>query len=417
MTTTTGARPYAALNPALIRSSLAVVERRAEAVTKYFYAHLFKHNPGVRAMFPERMEEQRDRLFAALTTAILNLEDTGALVGHLRTLGFDHRKFGARTEHYPAVGDSLIATLKFFSGSAWTPKTEAAWRAAYELISKIMIAGAESVPESEPAWWDAEVLRHERRTDDIAVLTVRPDRPYRYLPGQYATLTAPEAPQVWRPYSIANAPRAGGSLDFHIRRVDGGLLSSALVDDVTPGGTVRLGPALGTTTLPEAPEGELLFVAGGTGWAQIKALIEQFAVCRGDATATLLIGARTEGDVYDAGVLQLLAGAHPWLRLVGALPPRDGTPYDADGSLLRELTRYASMRSLRHAPAEWPHVYVSGPSAMVETVETQLAMQHRVPPGRVHHDPVVHRATGERPETAAEWFLMKREVPWIRPRP
>ncbi|MGW6397171.1 globin domain-containing protein [Streptomyces sp. NPDC055134] len=417
MTTSTGTRPYAALNPALIRSSLAVVERRADALTKYFYAHLFKHNPGLRAMFPERMEEQRDRLLAALTTAILSLEDTGALVDHLRTLGFDHRKFGARPEHYPAVGDSLIAALKFFSGSSWTPKTEAAWRAAYELISKIMIAGSESVPESEPAWWDAEVLRHERRAEDIAVLTVRPERPYPYLPGQYATLTAPEAPQVWRPYSVANAPRPDGTLDFHIRRVDGGLLSSALVDEVTPGGTVRLGPPLGTTTLPQSLRGELLFVAGGTGWAQIKALIEEFAVSRGDATATLLIGARAQYDVYDLGVLELLAGAHPWLRLIGALPRHDGPAHDADATLLRELTRYATAQSLRHAPGDWPHVYVSGPWAMVETVETQLAMLHRVPADRVHHDPLVHHGTGERPETAAEWFLMKREVPWIRPRP
>lgn len=263
MTTSTGTRPYAALNPALIRSSLAVVERRADSLTKYFYAHLFKHNPGVRAMFPERMEEQRDRLFAALTTAILNLEDAGALVDHLRTLGFDHRKFGVRNEQYPAVGRSLIATLKYFSGSAWTPRTEAAWRAAYELISKIMIAGAESVPESVPAWWNAQVLRHERRAEDIAVLTVRPDRPYPFVPGQYATLTAPEAPQVWRPYSIANAPRADGTLDFHIRRVEGGLLSSALVDEVAPGGTVRLGPPLGTTTLPKAPEGSCSSSPGG----------------------------------------------------------------------------------------------------------------------------------------------------------
>ncbi|MFF2505123.1 globin domain-containing protein [Streptomyces sp. NPDC058067] len=408
MTTSTGTRPYAALNPALIRSSLAVVERRADSLTQYFYAHLFKHNPSLRAMFPERMEEQRDRLFAALTTAILRLEDTDALVAQLRTLGFDHRKFGIRPEHYPAVGESLLAALKFFSGSAWTPKTEAAWRAAYVLISKIMIAGAESAPATEPAWWDAEVIRHERRTEDIAVLTVRPDRPYGYLPGQYATLTVPEAPQVWRPYSVANAPRADGTLDFHVRRVDGGVVSTALVEAVAPGGAVRLGPALGTTTLPQSPCGELLFVAGGTGWAQIKALVEEFAVCRGDATATLLVGARAAHDVYDAGVLELLAGAHPWLRVRAALPPREGGPGDADAALLRELAR--------HAPAGRPDVYVSGPAGMVEMVEARLTARQGVPPAHVHHDPVVHPGTGERPETAAEWFLMKRQVPWIRPR-
>ena len=42
-------------------------------------------------------------------------------------------------------------------------------------------------------------------------------------------------PRVWRKYSIANAPRADGTLDLHIRAIPGGQVSTTLVHD-TGGG-------------------------------------------------------------------------------------------------------------------------------------------------------------------------------------
>lgn len=127
-----------------MKSSFAVVERRAEHAVKFFYSHLFWHNPGVRDLFPasfEDMERQRDRLFAALTHVIAHLENE-SLVPYLRDLGRDHRKFMAGPEHYAAVGSSLLAALAETSGDAWTPQVEKAWTEAYQVIADAMMGGA-----------------------------------------------------------------------------------------------------------------------------------------------------------------------------------------------------------------------------------------------------------------------------------
>ncbi|MEU0832564.1 globin domain-containing protein [Streptomyces sp. NPDC005969] len=399
------------INTALIEWSFSVVERRADQLSKYFYAHLFHHNPGVRHMFPEQMDEQQDRLFAALTTAAMNTADPEALVAYLRPLGFDHRKFDTRPEHYPAVGASLIAALKVFAGDAWTQEVEEAWVAAYDLISQVMIAAAEEVPASTPRWWDAEVVHHELRTDDIAVLTVRPHFPYPFEAGQHAALTVPEAPQVWRPYSIANAPRMDGTLEFHVRRIERGRLSTSLVDRVRSGGSVRLGPATGSMTLPPDSGHGLLCVAGGTGWAPVKAIIEAAAALPRPGEVRLILGARTEREVYDLDGLERLAKTYDWLDVTAALPPEGGEPEDADAELLRQVGEYARNRPGRQA-------CISGPSGMVRAVEKQLGALG-FDPDRIHRDAYIHRYGTDdptSPTSPAEWFLSRRDIPWIHSR-
>jgi NAD(P)H-flavin reductase/hemoglobin-like flavoprotein len=440
--------PPPALDPALIRWSFSVVERRAEHLGVYFYAHLFHHHPGLRAMFPERMSEQRDRLLSALTTAATHVDDTPTLVAYLRDLGFDHRKFGVLPEHYPAVGASLVATLKYFSGAAWTPQVEASWIAAYGVIAQVMVEAAEQVPASVPRYWDAEVTGHRRHGPDLAVLTVRPEPRYPWQPGQYATLTVAEQPRIWRPYSAANAPRADGTLDFHVRRVPGGLLSTALVERVGPGSTVRLGPALGSMTLPVDGlwPGGLLGVAGGTGWAPVRALVE--AALGGGLPpqrVTLLVAATDPAAVYDRPTLERLAAAGVRLELVLEGQPAGQAagqpagqaagqpagqagpgPDDQAGSqLLHALTRYGVLLRRMAGPQDWPHTYVSGPPAMVEAVRVQLEAYLDVPPERILHDPygadlpAGGPAAGQ-PGSAAQWLLLRRErerqLRWIRPR-
>ncbi|MFD5918141.1 globin family protein [Kitasatospora sp. NPDC058201] len=126
------------INPVLITSSFAVVEPHGAVVAEYFYQHLFEHHPEVRGLFAEHIDEQRDRLWAALGTVVSHLEETDTLVGVLRDLGARHARYGALVEHFPAVGASLLATLAHFAGEAWTEETEASWTAVYGVISDTM---------------------------------------------------------------------------------------------------------------------------------------------------------------------------------------------------------------------------------------------------------------------------------------
>jgi len=128
------------INPVLIKSSFAVVEPHGSEVTAYFYRHLFEHDPAVRPLFAEHLDEQQDRLWAALGTLVTHLEDTDTLVGVLQDLGRRHAAYGALPGHFPAVGASLLATLAHFAGDAWTPETEASWTAVYGVVADTMTA-------------------------------------------------------------------------------------------------------------------------------------------------------------------------------------------------------------------------------------------------------------------------------------
>ena len=128
------------INPVLVKSSFAAVEPHGAVVAEYFYRHLFEHNPGVRDLFAEHLTDQQDRLWAALGALVTHLEDTETLVGILRDLGRRHAAYGALPEHFPAVGASLLATLRHFAGEeTWTPEVEESWTAVYAVVADTMV--------------------------------------------------------------------------------------------------------------------------------------------------------------------------------------------------------------------------------------------------------------------------------------
>jgi NAD(P)H-flavin reductase/hemoglobin-like flavoprotein len=337
---------------------------------------LFASDPGLRALFPPAMNRQRDRMFHALAEITSGLDDPGALAGRFERLGRDHRKFGVRPEHYPLMGAALIATLRRFGGDAWTAEAETAWTTAYRTASETMIAAAERDAALSPPWWVAEVTAHDRRAPNLAVIALRPDRPLPFVAGQYVPVQVRRWARVWRPYSLAGAPRPDGTLHLHVRAVPGGWVSGTLVRHTSPGDTVLLGPPDGTMTLDASSGRDLLLVAGGTGLAPLKALAEQAATSARDRSVHLLVGARTEHGLYDEEGLRALSDAWPRLQVTPVTSDDPGYA-GTRGRLPDVLDQFADPD--RH------EVYVAGPIEMVESaVETLRGLG--VPSPHIHHD-------------------------------
>src|SRR5689334_11967160 len=127
-----------------MRKNFEQVAANGDEVPLFFYSHLFLSHPETRAMFPVSMMHQRDRLFAALGHIVAKVDDADALVPYLQQLGRDHRKFGTQSAHYPAVGASLLVTLRHFAGEDWTPELEADWGAAYQIVADVMSGAADA---------------------------------------------------------------------------------------------------------------------------------------------------------------------------------------------------------------------------------------------------------------------------------
>jgi len=364
----------------VITETFSLVSQAGDKAVAYFYGRLFAENPRLRELFPAAMDAQRDRLFDALTKIVCGLAQPDVMQPYLAQLGRSHRKYGVQAEHYPAVGSALLATLRRFSGPAWTPAAESAWATAYGQAAQLMTAAAAQEAELSPPWWPAEVVGHELRARDLAVLTVQPDEPFHYQAGQYVSLQSVRWHRVWRPFSVANAPRPDGRLSFHVRAVPGGWVSSALVQYTAVGDRVNLGPPQGGLTRP-AGAGDMFCVAGGTGLAPIKALIEHaIADSAPDRRPRirLLLGARREADFYDLPDLWNLEGHYPWLRIITAVSDDPG--YRGVQGMLPDIVA-------RQLPNADEDVYLSGPPAMVEKTIRVLSAPG-LPRWRVHADPL-----------------------------
>jgi len=351
------------LDIARLKSSFARVAMHGDEVPLHFYADLFLKHPETRQLFPVSMQAQRAHLVEALVTIVSSVDRVEDLAAFLRDLGRGHRKFGALAEHYSAVGDSLLATFAYFCGEAWDTELEADWRDAYQLIAGVMTGAAREDEHLHPAFWTGTVIGQEHRAFDVSVLTVRTEPALPYLPGQSVAVEAPSRPRLWRYYSMANAPRPDGIVEFHVRLIDGGAVSMALAGTAVVGTQLRLGPAVGVLQLDTALTRDILMVAGSTGLAPLKAMLDQLGGMRQPPRVHLFFGARTADGLYDLPGLEKLSASQSWLTVV---PVVAAGPSPGETGLLPDVvSRYSGWA--RH------EAYLAGPTEMVQDSSARLA--------------------------------------------
>ena len=99
-----------------LETSFDLVAPRGDELMDDFYARLFAAAPAVRPLFPTDMKKQKTMLLGALVLLRKSLRNLDAIVPTLRKLGARHVAYGARPEHYPVVGATLIASMAAVAG-------------------------------------------------------------------------------------------------------------------------------------------------------------------------------------------------------------------------------------------------------------------------------------------------------------
>lgn len=133
-----------ALNVELLESSFAQIKVNSLEVTKQFYTVLFTDYPEVQPLFANtNMEKQRKQLFQSLVFTVNNLGKPDVLSSALRGLGTRHVQYGVLPRHYLMVGSSLLKAFEVSLGTAWTPDVQQAWTEAYEVVTQLMLEGAD----------------------------------------------------------------------------------------------------------------------------------------------------------------------------------------------------------------------------------------------------------------------------------
>ncbi len=182
-------------------------------------------------------------------------------------------------------------------------------------------AGRPELPRVET---QGQIQAIEDLTHDIKKITVSLNEKMVYVAGQYAELSLPGFDRP-REYSFATAPDEGGNreVSFFIRHVPGGKFTDWLfLEDRTGEHLAVAGPS-GNFWLRESPR-PLLCIAGGSGLAPLKAIIED-ALKRGvKRDLVLLFGARTEQDLYQ--MEQVSALGNQWAAEFELVPVLSDEP-------------------------------------------------------------------------------------------
>eukprot|EP00752_Nemacystus_decipiens_P003647 g3361.t1 len=130
-----------------------------------FYARLFEQAPQVKSMFTRPKRVQGKMLMSIVGNAVEIINNLDQLTPVLLDLGKRHRGYKVKPEHFPVVGDVLIATLRSALGKDFTTEVEQSWAIMYNFISKIMISvlDTDSPGESGTGTHQPQSQRHQHR--------------------------------------------------------------------------------------------------------------------------------------------------------------------------------------------------------------------------------------------------------------
>lgn len=152
--------------------------------------------------------------------------------------------------------------------------------------------------------------------------------PFRYHAGQYIEFILRDGAR--RAYSMANAPHTQAqapSVELHIRHMPGGRFTDHVFSALKEKDILRIEGPFGSFYLREDSDKPIILLASGTGFAPIKALIEQLQFKGSTRPVSLYWGGRRPADLYMDAWVQAQAAAMPQLRYVPVLSnalPEDG---------------------------------------------------------------------------------------------
>lgn len=280
---------------AIVKSTAPVLAENGEVLTRHFYKRMFTHNPEVAPYFNQANQtgKQQRALAGAIVAYAANIDNLEVLGGAVELIAQKHTSLMIKPEHYPIVGENLLASIREVLGEAATDDIINAWAAAYGFLADILIGRERQIygeNSKKPGGWEGfKLLRVSRKDKESSNITsfylVAEDgsRLPAFKPGQYITVRVktPNGQTTMRNYSLSDMP---GQPHFRISvkremppeaNTPQGYVSNLLHDAVEPGHTLEIAPPCGEFFLDvtEKHERPLVLLAAGVGITPIMSIL------------------------------------------------------------------------------------------------------------------------------------------------
>ena len=230
----------------------------------------------------------------------------------------------------------------------------------------------------------ARVISIDKPAPDVAIVKLQlpASEALRYHAGQYIDVILRDG--VRRSYSMANAPHTQGDkpwIELHIRHLPGGVFSDQVFGTLKAKDILRIEGPFGSFFLREESPKPIVLLASGTGYAPIKALIEQLQFKGSDRPVTLYWGCRTRADLYLHDAVLEVAAQMPTLRYVPVLS--EALPAD-DWSGRTGFVHQAVMADIPDLSGH--QVYACGAPVMVESAQRDFTERCGLPADEFYAD-------------------------------
>ncbi|WP_159911573.1 NO-inducible flavohemoprotein [Pantoea sp. 18069] len=371
---------------AIVQSTVPLLESGGEALITHFYQRLLGEHPEVRALFNSTHQQSgaqpRALAFSVLMYAkhIDRLENLGNLPAQIIN---KHVALQVQPEHYPIVGQCLLASIREVLGAEIaTDAVIDAWAAAYQQLADILI-GAETQAYDRNAsavggWRGARAFRVARKQVESTEITsfylvpVDGGAVMAHLPGQFIGLRiVVDGQEQRRNYSLS-ALANGRELRISVKREAAGVVSRHLHDAVREGDVLDIFPPAGHFTLAESDK-PLVLISGGVG---ITPTLPMLAAALGSQRPVVFIHcARTPEVQGFRARIDALALKHPQLQCHYCYDEADAAPARMDAE---QLGRW--LPASRDVEA-----YFCGPQPFMSAVLQGLRALG-VPPAQTHYE-------------------------------
>lgn len=211
------------------------------------------------------------------------------------------------------------------------------------------------------------VQKLERLADDVMVLSLKlpANERLQFLAGQYVEFLLKDGKR--RAFSIANAPHDDGLLQLHVRHIDGGEFTHHVFTRMKEKDILRFQGPYGSFYLREESTKPLILLAGGTGFAPIKALVEHAIHSQITRPMEIYWGARNRNGLYLPDLPQIWSTEHDYIHYQPVLS--DNVPEDAWQGRTG-LAHHAVLDD--HSDLSGYQVYACGAPAMIDAARTEF---------------------------------------------
>ena len=213
-----------------------------------------------------------------------------------------------------------------------------------------------------------ETLRKLNHDVMLMELKIPEHEQFDYLAGQYLDILLKDGRR--RSFSMANQPGKGKLIQLHIRHVPGGYFTGQVFDSLKVKDILRIEGPLGSFYFRDDSPRAAVMVAGGTGFAPIKAIIEQLIDSGSTRPIHLFWGVRAKADLYMLSLVESWTAKHANISFVPVLSePAQEDQWEGETGFVHEVVA-------RQFPGISAYdVYLCGPPPMIEAAKAQFAAQ------------------------------------------